>query len=113
MKIDFKKEPPYFKISETHYAATWLLDPRAPKVEMPAIVKTRIETALAANKARAKAGKKDEVREDISRYVNPLESKEKINKHTELEHAQHEADIMKEAREAQAKKDAEKGKEGK
>ena len=56
MKIDFKKEPPLFKISDTHYAATWLLDPRAPKVEMPAIVKTRIETAKAAHKAR-KEGK--------------------------------------------------------
>ena len=57
MKIDFKKEPPLFKVSDTHYAATWLLDPRAPKVEMPAIVKTRIETALANNKARMKEGK--------------------------------------------------------
>ena len=56
MKTDFKKEPPLFKISDTHYAATWLLDPRAPKVEMPAIVKTRIETAKAAHKAR-KEGK--------------------------------------------------------
>ena len=45
LKIDFKKEPPLFKVSGTHYAATWLLDPRAPKVEMPAIVKTRIENA--------------------------------------------------------------------
>ena len=52
MKIDFKKEPPLFKVSDTHYAATWLLDPRAPKVEMPAIVKTRIEASLAAHKAR-------------------------------------------------------------
>ena len=58
MKIDFKKEPPLFKVSDTHYAATWLLDPRAPKVEMPAIVKTRIEAAKAAHKARmAKEGK--------------------------------------------------------
>ena len=46
MAIDFKKEPPMFKISDTHYAATWLLDPRAPKVEMPKIVKTRIENSL-------------------------------------------------------------------
>jgi len=37
-----------FKISDTHYAATWLLDPRAPKVEMPKIVKTRIENSLKA-----------------------------------------------------------------
>ena len=53
MAIDFKKEPPLFKISDSHYAATWLLDPRAPKVEMPKIVKTRIENSLKA----AKGGK--------------------------------------------------------
>ena len=50
LAIDFKKEPPMFKISDTHYAATWLLDPRAPKVEMPKIVKTRIENSLKAAK---------------------------------------------------------------
>lgn len=38
MKIDFVKEPPMFKVSETHYAKTWLLDPRAPKVDRPAII---------------------------------------------------------------------------
>lgn len=42
MKIDDEVEPPMFKISETHYAATWLLDPRAPKVEMPPELKERI-----------------------------------------------------------------------
>lgn len=46
MAIDFKYEPPYFKVSDTHYAATWLLYPGAPKVEMPQIVKTRIANAL-------------------------------------------------------------------
>ncbi len=46
LAIDFKKEPPMFKVSDTHYAATWLLDPRAPKVEMPKIVRTRIENSL-------------------------------------------------------------------
>ncbi len=46
MAIDFKYEPPYFKVSDTHYAATWLLDPSAPKVEMPSIVKERIRNAL-------------------------------------------------------------------
>ena len=58
MKIDFKKEPPLFKVSDTHYAATWLLDPRAPKVEMPAIVKTRIQAAKAAHAAKMNGGKK-------------------------------------------------------
>ena len=48
LKIDFEKEPPYFKVSETHYAATWLLHPMAPKVEMPKIVSQRIKNALAA-----------------------------------------------------------------
>ena len=50
MEIDFKKEPPFFKVSDTHYAATWLLDPRAPKVEMPKIVKTRIANSLKQRK---------------------------------------------------------------
>ncbi len=35
LKIDFLKAPPYFEISETHKAKTWLLDPRAPKLEPP------------------------------------------------------------------------------
>jgi oligopeptide transport system ATP-binding protein len=35
LAIDLVKEPPMFKVSETHYAKTWLLDPRAPKVEKP------------------------------------------------------------------------------
>ena len=48
MKIDFEKEPPYFKVSDTHYAATWLLHPNAPKVEMPKIVSERIKNALKA-----------------------------------------------------------------
>lgn len=43
LKVDFEKEPPFFKVSDTHYAATWLLDERAPKVEMPRIVAQRIK----------------------------------------------------------------------
>ena len=38
LELDFIKEPPMFKVSETHYAKTWLLDPRAPKVERPKII---------------------------------------------------------------------------
>lgn len=44
--LDLKAEPPFFKISETHYAATWLEYPGAPDIEPPAIVKTRILNAL-------------------------------------------------------------------
>ena len=35
MAVDLKEEPPMFKVSDTHYAKTWLLDPRAPKTEAP------------------------------------------------------------------------------
>lgn len=42
MEIDFEEQPPMFKVSDTHYAATWLLHPDAPKVEMPEIVRDRI-----------------------------------------------------------------------
>ena len=38
LAIDFVKEPPMFKVSDTHYAKTWLLDPRSPKVERPKIL---------------------------------------------------------------------------
>lgn len=41
--VDDKVQPPMFKVTDTHFAATWLLDPRAPKVEMPAQLKARIE----------------------------------------------------------------------
>ena len=42
LNIDERLEPPMYKITDTHYAATWLLDPRAPKVEMPPELKARI-----------------------------------------------------------------------
>ncbi len=43
LEIDFELEPPMFEITPTHYAATWLLHPNAPKVEMPQLIKSRIE----------------------------------------------------------------------
>lgn len=43
MKIDFEKEPPFFKVSDTHYAATWLLHPDAPKIDPPKSVTDRIQ----------------------------------------------------------------------
>ena len=35
MRIDYEKEPPMFQVTDTHYAATWLLDERAPEVKAP------------------------------------------------------------------------------
>ena len=43
MKIDFEQQPPMFEVSPTHRAATWLLHPDAPKVEMPRIIVDRIQ----------------------------------------------------------------------
>jgi len=45
MKIDEKAAPPLFKISDTHYAATWLLHPDAPKVELPQGLQDRLARA--------------------------------------------------------------------
>lgn len=42
LQIDFEMQPPMFEISDTHYAATWLLHPDAPKVELPKIITERI-----------------------------------------------------------------------
>lgn len=46
LNIDNRLEPPMFKISDTHYAATWLLHENAPKIEMPAELKQRIDRML-------------------------------------------------------------------
>ena len=43
LEIDFELEPPLFELTDTHYAATWLVHPNAPKVEMPKIIQERIE----------------------------------------------------------------------
>ncbi len=43
LKIDFEEQPPEFPVSDTHWAATWLLHPNAPKVEPPHIITERIE----------------------------------------------------------------------
>ncbi|WP_437790835.1 ABC transporter ATP-binding protein [Macrococcoides caseolyticum] len=39
MQIDFEQEPPWYQVSETHYVKSWLMDPDAPKVEPPEMVK--------------------------------------------------------------------------
>ena len=44
LDIDFKEEPPWFKISPTHFVKSWLLDARAPKVTPPSMVQKRLRT---------------------------------------------------------------------
>lgn len=48
MKIDTLKEPPMFKVTDTHYAKTWLLDPRSPKIEKPEAIQNIHEKLLKA-----------------------------------------------------------------
>ncbi len=48
MKIDTLKEPPMFQVTDTHYAKTWLLDPRAPQVEKPEIIQNIHEKLIKA-----------------------------------------------------------------
>ena len=55
LAIDYEEEPPLFQISDTHYAATWLLSPDAPEAVPPEIVTARIKRALAKRQAAAKA----------------------------------------------------------
>ena len=50
LEIDFELQPPLFEVSESHYAATWLLHPNAPEVNPPKIVTERIERMKGAQK---------------------------------------------------------------
>ncbi len=45
LAIDKKAAPPFFRVSPTHIAATWLLHPDAPKIEMPKELQLRLERA--------------------------------------------------------------------
>jgi len=57
LRIDYIVNPPMFKVSETHYAKTWLLDKRAPKVEKPKVIREL--------KSRMRAAAEELQREDI------------------------------------------------
>ena len=46
LNIDYRLEPPMFKVSDTHYAATWLLHNKAPKIDMPEELKFKINRML-------------------------------------------------------------------
>lgn len=49
LNIDFEEEPPIFKLSETHEVASWLEHPDAPRVEMPEMLKERIQRIMNPN----------------------------------------------------------------
>lgn len=48
LKVDTLKEPPMFRVTDTHYAKTWLLDPRTPKVEKPEAIRDIHEKLIKA-----------------------------------------------------------------
>ena len=54
MEIDYEMQPPMYEVSPTHYAATWLLHPDAPKVEIPKIITERV------NRMKERGGKNGE-----------------------------------------------------
>lgn len=55
LKVDFEHEPPFFSVSPTHRAKTWLLDPRAPVMEAPDTVR-RLRARLNATALAARGG---------------------------------------------------------
>jgi oligopeptide transport system ATP-binding protein len=55
LAIDFEEQPPYFKVSDTHYAATWLLHESAPKVDPPKIIQERIAQMKQRTQSQTKA----------------------------------------------------------
>lgn len=43
LAVDFVKEPPFFQVNPGHYAATWLLHPKAPNIEVPETIQKRYD----------------------------------------------------------------------
>ena len=69
MAIDLLERPPYFEVSPTHKARTWLLDPRAPKITPPnTSVKRALESHMQAHQEKKAA--KIETREKLVEVKN-------------------------------------------
>ena len=61
MQIDYEQQPPMFKVSDTHYAATWLLHPKAPKIEPPSIVREKLKEQVKTTATSSKVPMKEQV----------------------------------------------------
>lgn len=59
IKLDFEKQPPLFEVSKTHKAATWLLHPQAPKIELPKEVAEKIKESKKSFKIYVKQKKEN------------------------------------------------------
>ncbi len=60
MQIDFERQPPMFQITDSHYAATWLLHPDAPKIDRPKTITDRIARMKAREAARVAEAEKNQ-----------------------------------------------------
>lgn len=60
IKLDFEKQPPLFEVTDTHKAATWLLHPKAPKIELPKEVADKIKDSRKAFKIYVKQKKENQ-----------------------------------------------------
>lgn len=80
LPIDYEEQPPMFQVSDTHYAATWLLDPRAPKIAPPARKTTpRCENTYSESQA-GQTGTKPQILVDVKGLSHSF----KLNKHLTL-----------------------------
>ena len=72
MKIDYRKQPPFFKISDSHSAATWLLHENAPSASAPKVVVDRIRNSLKKNPDNTPVydNKKNSILEEIKEGGN-------------------------------------------
>ncbi|SFG79211.1 ABC transporter ATP-binding protein [Sporolactobacillus nakayamae] len=50
LNIDFRMEPPFFKVNDHHFAATWLLHPKAPQIRIPESLRKRIDLMKEENR---------------------------------------------------------------
>ena len=57
LNIDFEEEPPFFQVSETHFAKTWHLDPRSPEADPPEAVKNMRKKGSRQSETQVEAGR--------------------------------------------------------
>ena len=103
LEIDFEEQPPMFQITDTHYAATWLLHPNAPKVEPPKAVTDRI--ARMKGLRAAEEVKTEEAKPAKKTAKKPVSKKETTAKTTAKKTASKKEEVKKPA----AKKTVKKG----
>ena len=122
LAIDYLEQPPFFQVSDTHFAATWVLDELAPDFDMSEVVKARIRRALTAhpeytpkptntknsvlNILNKEGLKAKEVKEEVAIKVEPKEEKAVESPKKEVEAAPKAPATKPAAKKATAKKAA-------